>query len=461
MSSATTLTIDRYSLPKMRYDEIEPGDLICSFEQIITRTDLLGLKFLLDLSSFGAKCDLNRLFHAQIILHKYPRDGVFQIAHADGSIRKVVMQDDWFKEHNPCQALVVFRAKSLFLQKEIVQVAKTTAKKGNHHFCKTVEHRTIFDRLKFLFDVSTFQHFEQKASAATLKNLSQMAVHFSERGCFHAQDKTSTMSCIEYVVNVVCISYLMRYAKYCFSEKLTREEKIEKIFHHLLKINQTGLLPVSLSNPRAMPASFGDFFLNETTFFKPMGYLGVVSNRIEGPPLEVPAHLKSSPLTLSSEKELKLEKEQIKQSQLTRSEKTLALSLNALNYQKLKNEQMRLFALNFFSPLKGLSPIHKITNFFMSIFAKKGAEIAKTKTQLLTLHEKVRKNGRFYLNDSEIPYGHKIWLHYSTDGGISFDVEPFSLNNHCFVASIVLPSQRGIIYRIFIGPENEGDKAVI
>lgn len=569
------LTIDNSLLCRVQYDDIQPGDLLCSYEHTTTRTDLLGMKFLLDIASFGQKKELNRMFHTQIVLKAYPRSGVFQVAHADGSVRKITTQDDWLQEHNPGQALLIFRAKDPDFRKQILQTAQITSREGNGHLCKTLAHQTLPDRLKLFANMFLFQHFGQTASLSTLKTLSEMAVNFDETGRFYSENGSGTreMRCVEYVANVVNIAYL----KYMENRSPTigsRQERIERVFERLKILNQNSLLPLKLSYTNATTASFADFFLKQRELFETVGYVGAVSDQMEGPYLETGGELRGiaihelaslisnnpcwpqspdlksvisvmialhmmnesghlhplaflnqaknetlcayfsekslnervvlaknsqwrekaqafsqacaswvqnldqsrsfaqkpeiEPLSPKQIKEvLALEKEFIKNHPFSRAEKTLYLSLNSLAFQEQEINQIKALASQFLSSPQSLLsktlfyPIQCAPSLFSRLFQKlaieKKKECTQTRSNLLTAYERVRKNGRIFLNAFQLPSGYRPWLHYSKDEGRSFDVEPFTQTTKGFEASVVIEPNTDLIYKIFIGPEDVKD----
>jgi len=579
MTPSTSIKIGQHNLSKIECDDIRPGDFICTYEALTTRSDLLAIESLQKLTSLKKRPELNKMFHAEIVLHKYPRSGMYRVAHANGSTKRVVLENDNFKAHHPGQALIIFRAKDEKVQREIVAIANKTAEAGNGHQCKILKLDSPIKRVYYLFRLFIAENLRAISLNKTLKNIAHMVVNFGENGRFYHRDNTGSraMRCVEYVANVVNAA-TVRIFSTDLQREVSREEKIQSVFNQIKELNQNYTLPFKLSRTETTPANFVDFFLNNSKYFQTVGYLGEYSEPLDGPALDVKGrtiqisprilleilsnnlfseteidhiyaaklmkalgilsnswklHLKaaidptkikalctciyakehnlslkideikdteeldrwSNDLlrkiealankdsetvhfeelprikTLSYEdisQVLLIEKECIKiSSSLERVDKTLKLSLNALENQANKIAKTRSFAERMIKygrmTLKTifLSPLYLGFSIAGHILNKNARAEEKTcckKTNdLLVLHEKIRKNGKITLTSDITFEGHRPWAHYSTDNGTTWYQDPFKDQGAFWDINVCVPKGKSITYMLFIGPEDISD----
>ena len=81
--TASSIQIGSHLVPQIKYQQIKPGDFLCTYEVLTTRPDFLFLEFSQKYASFYQRKELNKMFHGEVIVRKYPREGIYQIAHGD------------------------------------------------------------------------------------------------------------------------------------------------------------------------------------------------------------------------------------------------------------------------------------------------------------------------------------------------------------------------------------------
>lgn len=585
MITAPSIRIGQHLVRRIGYEQIRPGDLVCTYEALTTRPDLLAIRTLQKYATFSHRPELNKMFHFEVIVDKHPRLGAFRIAHADGSTQKVGMQNDNFKDHHPGQAFLIFRAKDEAIRKEIVAIATKTAEPGNGHTCRILKLDSWFHRLGNIFRFFKFENLWHKASHRTLKNVAQMTAEYEATGRFYTPEGTGAraMSCVEYVANVVNVATAraLKPAPLAASQS----ERTESVFNQFKEINSSPAargFPLKYSNGDATPASLVDFLLKNPSQFKTVGYLGAISEQIDGPILDIQgdpipfslerlsrvirsedpqemqpnpmyaakvmkalgmlsdswqlypkaakdpakiqtlfaalnAHMYKQPLSalaksLSKMKMdvaacqrlaeqlrlitiesgldekgapfggvspkigslsfedwkliLSLEKEFLKSAPMERTEKTLKMSLNVLATQRVASEKIQAVAQRAFgigrylwssvvlAPISlGFTLVGNVCN---RIAAARQRAIDTQRYELLSVHERVRKNGRITLQ-TNVAAGNRPWIQYSVDGGKTWDQEPFMARASAWDAHLHIPDGSDIQYKLFIGPEDVND----
>lgn len=289
------IEIGTHKILKIRYDEIQPGDFLCTYEALTTRADLLFLETILKCANPCRPKELNKMFHAEVIIDKYPHLGLYKIAHADGSCKKIRSQYDNLKDHHPGQAFIIFRAREKAIQKEIVAISKKTSEENNGHICATTHFEFLSNRIQYIFNYFLFDHSRNFASNQTLKKLISILSNYNETGKFYSHSGTGskTMSCIEYVANIINIATLRVFIESSQIEK-------SKIPNEIDVMNKSGDFPFKFSHPHASPASFVEFFLKHPKHFQTVGYLGSFTTPLDGPILDVKGPIiQSSPFLIS------------------------------------------------------------------------------------------------------------------------------------------------------------------
>lgn len=575
--SFDSITIGSQRVRRMDYDQVKPGDFVCTYEALTTRPDLRIFQSLMSRIGLFYRPELNKMFHTEIIVDKYSRKGIYQIAHADGGIRKIVLQNDNFKEHHPGQAFLVFRAKNKLLQKEVVSVAKKTAEPNNGHRCKTLQLDSVIYRTSYLLNFFVFENFGKRASSKILRTISCIAVNYEQFGRFYSRNGTGSqeMRCVEYVANVINVATIRVLSK-SSSVDSKRLRKIDTVFNQLRQWNIAGGLPLKFSSSYAMAPEFVNFFLQNQPLFETVGYLGAISEKMEGPALDIrgrgirivasdmrqlfPEEMSSafayavsvmkvlgmlsdsselylkvagdlakiktlfvsiyayiyrlalkidsfpdskkleelsssflSKVNLLAEESLQerkenrsqtplkidsldygkakqilgLEKEFLKLSILERTEKTLKLSMNVLATEQLEIDRSKAIAERMFRIANGFG-----RTFFFSVFRwffsriggvfcqradRREKSSERLRCEILTVHERIRKNGRITLITEGFGKEGRPWIRYSIDEGTLWDVEPFKREGGLWYAEICMPERSGINYRLFIGPEGVDD----
>lgn len=280
-----SINLGSHKILHISYDQIEPGDFVCTYEALNTRKDLLLLENILYYANPQRASELNKMFHAEVIIQKYPRIGLYKIAHADGSCQKVRFQDDNFKDHHPGQAFIIFRAKDKAIRKEIVAIAEKTSEENNGHICAPPHIEILANRIRCIFNYFLFERARTNASTQTLNNIMCILNNYNKYGKFYAPDGSGikTMSCIEYVANVINVATIRVFLK---KTDFDHQEKsyVESIVH---RMNAERGFPFKFSHPHASPASFVEFFLKHTENFHTIGYLGTITHPLDGPRLDI------------------------------------------------------------------------------------------------------------------------------------------------------------------------------
>jgi len=568
MAFPSTIRIGQHQIARIEYDQIQPGDLICTYEALTTRPDLLAINTLQKYATFFHRPELNKMFHFEVIAGKYPRLGAYRIAHADGSTKKVGLQNDNFKDHHPGQAFIVFRANDKAIQDEMIAVALKTAEPNNDHTCRILKLDSWYHRLGHIFRFFKFENFWNKATPTTLKNVALMTAEYEASGRLYRFDGKGAkeMSCVEYVANVANIATAR-----VLTHSADRLERVTAVFNKLKELNKAphaaGFL-LKFSNGDATPASMVDFILKNPSQFHTVGYVGFISDPIHGPTLDlegdpIPTTLSKISEAISSE-ELQpdpivaaqimitlgmlnqsweiypkvaadpvkvqtlfaalyarlgrgnqkidisvcrkfaekwtrqsndvldekqmdqqivppkinplsfedrrsiflLEKEFLKSSRMERTEKTLKISLNALAIQKIECEKIQSTAQRVLNAGQSfwntivLAPLSfgcsLVGNALKRSAASKQKAIEKIGYELLVVHEKSRKNGCITL-ETNLPKDTRPWIHYSINGGETWDQEPFQAKGPVWNSYIHIPEKSDIHYKLFIGPENVDD----
>lgn len=455
---------------QMRYQDIAPGDLICTYEVLTTRPDLLNIRHMQTYATFSHRPELNRLFHTAVIVQTYPRAGMCRIAHADGGSRKVELQEESLKDHHPGQAMLIFRAKDRALRREMVEVASQSAQAEKGHLCKNVMMDTLFQRVRQTARFFWFENGRKEASENTLRTIAQMTLHYGKNGQFYGADGTGSreMRCTEYVGNVVNVAATRLLCKNILENQQITDP--EKAIHQRLRTLNRGQGHLwKFSHTETTPASLIDFLLKHPDRFETVGYLGAYSEPLEGPPLDL--QKKSHPIDKSlaeTKRILSIEKEEIKKASLHRTEKTLRLSLNTLALQKAEAVQIQAIANrvfrwgDFFRSTYILAPLFlgcSLAGRVLTHFSQmKRSFCEKMERDLLIVHERIRKNGALFLDlEKPLEKGLRPWVHFSLDGGTTWEQEPFRSSQKNWVAHMVIPKDKDLIYRLFIGPENLHD----
>jgi hypothetical protein len=582
MEFSDCLRIGGHQISRMRYDQIEAGDIVVNYEALTTRPDLLAMQNWMRWTKVFNRPELKKMLHVEVVLQTYPRSGVCRVAHAEGLTRKICIQEEQFKTHHPGQALLIFRAKDPKIRKEIANVATQTAAPGNEHLCKTVPLESYWQMLKLNTHFFLCANSGVLASRKTLRNIAHLVVNFEEDSRFYDEQGSGAkeMRCVEYVANVVNTAAIR--VLFPLSPSLaTRQQKINEIFFHLKEINSSQALPLKLSHQYAIPPMLAEFFLTHQKCFQTVGYLGAICERIEGPILDIRGEavfisptdlslilqseklidtvsnslyarkvmcvlgmiqdglsiylksfldpiknqvlyialiakslnltLREAMLSVEQKKEefswpefyrnvrnrtlkwhnstnsreryetsqikplphataseiLLIEKECIKSISMERTDRTLKLSLNTLALRGIQIERTRSIARSIFDigqrALKTIvfSPLtlgfRAISYALNRMNERKERVRSQLMREILTVHEKVRKNSRLSLQPFLLPGGHRPWMQYSTDEKTSWDVEPFIWEGDSWNAYIHMPISRECIYRLFVGPEILGD----
>jgi hypothetical protein len=581
MAFSGELRVGAYRIPRMRYDQIEPGDIVVTYEALTTRQDLLAFRTLMRRAQLFDRPELNKMFHAEVIVHAYPRPGMCQIAHAEGATRQVLIQEEDFQAHHPGQALLFFRAKDPKIRKEIANVATQTATPFNGHQCKTLSLESSWEMMKLSARFFLFENSGESASTKTLRNIAQMAVNFEENKRFYGDQGSGIkeMRCVEYVANVINVASI-RILFPSSALAVTRDQKMNAIFTHLQEINSSRVLPLKLSCIDATTPKLVEFFLSDQQCFQTVGYLGAICDRIEGPLLDIRGesvlippsdisrilsckslkdvspdplyamnviqvlqmgqasliYLKAFldpvknrvlyialvaralqlPLTeamslVEQERDgiswpefyrqvreeilkwrgrqaindrcdepwvdswsctmareiLFIEKECIKRASIERTDRTLQLSLNVLALREIQAKKIHSIAQRIFDTgqiaLKTIALSPLTVGFRAAAYVlhwigdQKERVCSQLMKDILTVHEKVRKNGRLTLQSIPLPKGCRPWIQYSTDGRTSWDVEPFIWETTAWNAYLPVSTQEDCVYRAFVGPENLHD----
>ncbi len=296
MTDYSSIKIGPHRLHRLEYNQIEPGDLVCTYEALTTRSDLQAIECLQNWANLSYRPELNKMFHAEIVVDVFPRSGVCQIAHADGSSQKVLTQTDHFKDHHPGQALIIFRAKNPRLRKEIISIAKKTAESNNGHRCKTLKSGSLFQNIIRMASLLWYENTKNNASDSILKNIAHMTINYEKNGRFYDQNGTGSqeMRCIEYIANVVNVAATRILCRDILDDPHI-PNKVTAIFNRIKTLNKDHSYPFKFSHSNATPASLANFFLTHPENFQTTGYLGAISEHIESPAL----NLQGEPIQIS------------------------------------------------------------------------------------------------------------------------------------------------------------------
>ena len=176
-------------LSRIGYNDVKPGDIVCTYEPLSTNRKIQKLANFQNIISLFKRPKLSRTFHFEIITKKLAKTGCYEIAHVDGSKGKVLLQEDDFLSHYSGQAFLIFRAKNAAYRNEIVEVAKQTAREGNHHGARRLPF-TAFKILQKAYEILRcflFENFPTFSSRGQRQKVAQLAVDFySARGFFNS-----------------------------------------------------------------------------------------------------------------------------------------------------------------------------------------------------------------------------------------------------------------------------------
>lgn len=301
------LVMGNYRFKKIAYSDLQPGDIVCTYEGAST---LPGIVRTIELQKILGKKGLDRMLHFEIILEKLPRDGMYKIAQANGLSKKVEASNENFKQYNSGQAIVVFRpvANGIAspLAKKIVEIAQETSNnKGLTWKIKiitAIDSRNWRKLLKHAwkavkFSVSPDDEYKDKS----LRKLARMAVDFHNHKTFLTKKGSPMgMSCVEYAANVLNVSLIsVAYEAILADIHLDDQEKIERIVSIVknTKFNLTLPSPTyKFSETGVNSADFVDFLYRNDQDFSAVGYLGTrCSPDVEREPVIVP--LSNKPVT--------------------------------------------------------------------------------------------------------------------------------------------------------------------
>lgn len=280
------IQLGSYHAPKVGYDQIQPGDLVCTYEALSTNPKIEKLVSFQKWSSCRSRGELNKMFHWAIVVGTYPRKGVYRIAHVEGSLGKVVLQDDNFKAHRPGQVFVVFRAQDSSLRQQITCVATNTAREGNQQKCS---------RLPFSFSEKVFQSW-RIAQCFLLENgggglfptkqkLAQMAVDYVDSQGFYSYDKSELLSlgCPEYVSYVVCVAKIsLLFQEILENRAVSRKERIQRVYRQMRELPDDSF-PFHCSTSALSSAYFVDALFKSSPHFECVGCVGYTAPSVVCP----------------------------------------------------------------------------------------------------------------------------------------------------------------------------------
>lgn len=296
--SRTDLLCGQYALKKLNYDELQPGDIVVTYESTSTVPSVIESVNFQKLLLSG-KDDLHKALHYEIILEKHPRPGFYKIAHASGLSQAIVQDEENFKKYSHGQALMVFRSNSSVITKEIIETAKNTSDKGNKWNIKIQKTKSFFDKIRYFFKMELFAHKSvEKIENKTLRALARYTVDSAQTHLvdkieydkgFYKKDGISrqSMSCVQYAATVVNTAILrLAYSNILKSEEYsTREEKIETIYKELKasKLNDKNSIAPSykFSSSLATSSEFTQFLLKNSRDWQGIGYIGSQCDRLE------------------------------------------------------------------------------------------------------------------------------------------------------------------------------------
>ncbi len=287
------INIGSYRVKQIKYEQIEPGDLVCTFEALSTNPKILTIVFFQKCIKLRNRGELNKMFHFEAVVGKYPRKGIYRIAHVNGSLGQVVSQDDNFKSHHPGQAFIVFRAKHKEVQKEIIAVARNTSQPDNGHLCARLPFSTgkIIRAIPEIGKCFIFENFIRRASNAKLRQIVQMTLDYIETNKFYDRDRARLLklSCPQYIANIINVSMIsVLFRNILENSNLSREKRIQLVFNKTLELygQPNALLsnfPFNCSSSSVTAAYLVNALLENPQHFECVGYLGHIYEGMDQP----------------------------------------------------------------------------------------------------------------------------------------------------------------------------------
>ncbi len=268
-----------FSFQKISYDKLEPGDIVCTYETTTTIPTILKAIRFQKLISPKKREPYHKFLHFEIITEKQERKGFYKIAHASGMKRKVVEEVENLKNYTSGKALVVFRPKNSIIVKEMIDVARKIAEKGNPWGIRLMEDKSI---KKILKDLWKSYRFEQTTNIhdKDIERAARMAVEFSQKGGIKNKSEALEMfNCAQFTASVINISVIKTiWNTIIEDEKLTTIKKKEKLIKDLKKLRmrdpESMAPPLKFSNPAVTASSFIEYLLSNPKDFEQVGYIG-------------------------------------------------------------------------------------------------------------------------------------------------------------------------------------------
>lgn len=296
------IRLGRHVVHRIDPSQVQPGDFLCTYEPLTTRSDLRAVYALLKLANFTRSPQFNHMFHAAVVVKKYPRRGYFLIANADGTTQKMSLQKDNLAGHQPGQAIFIFRPRDPIVQREVVSVAMRTAAPGNGLRCRVMHLNKWHDWMFYSFLMTRFECFLRRAPKSTVKRLAEMSIEYIDSGRFYSEGTESQeMSCLEYVANIVNVAMVRGLFPNAF-EARSRVERTEAVFQALQHMNTSGESLLKFSHTGATPSGFVHAILENPRHFETVGYLGPYEENLGEPLLDIEGT--RSPLSLERLKEV-------------------------------------------------------------------------------------------------------------------------------------------------------------
>jgi hypothetical protein len=304
-TSSTDLVVGEHRFKKIGYDELKPGDIVCTYESTTTNPTILKT---ISLQKMIAKRSFHKMLHFEVIVEKLPRDGMYRIAHASGTQGKTVVEEENFKDYAEGQAIVAFRpvkkGDSSGLAEKISEVAEKSAEKGNKWGIKLLREKGFWNTFKSLCKSLSFRYASPRSvSDSSIHRVVQLTVDYHEKQTFLKKDGVTPreVSCVQYAANVVNVSMVSLAFESILSDKeLKREEKIQ-VISESIKTSQIAsqmLFPAlfKFSNSSVNSASFIDYLASNPQEFETVGYIGSHQDTLD-PDIQIFRLLSKKPVT--------------------------------------------------------------------------------------------------------------------------------------------------------------------
>jgi hypothetical protein len=272
-----TLTLHTISLEQMTWESLQPGDIICTYESTSTQPTVVLATLAQLFTPSGRKLNLNKMLHFEIIIAKGNHPGSVLVAHATGIGKKeIITEIQDLTAFTPGTAVVVMRPRDEELKREMIEVARTTADKGNQWAIKGIE------SAKQLVGGQMKKIAHGKTRQAQITKIARMAVDSYDK-FLKKDNELKKMSCAQFVSNIINSSLLRldpRIADILRDPTASREVKIQLVTQYLVEVDFEKVFRAGgLFHDDVTSALLSDHIISHPDEWELPGFLGYVGDQ--------------------------------------------------------------------------------------------------------------------------------------------------------------------------------------